>query len=157
MDRELNKDKWSSLVWLGVAGFICLGAYRLSLGSFSSPGPGFLPFIAGIFLAVLSCLLFTQSRRSSIRPRAANNIWSKGGKGPKVILTIFILFSYALGMEYLGFLLSTILFLALLLRTIEPQRWIVVLFTSLSASSAAYLIFERWLQCQLPKGVLKFF
>jgi putative tricarboxylic transport membrane protein len=73
------------------------------------------------------------------------------------MVTVVALLIYAIGMEYLGFLLSTFIFLAFLLKFIEPQRWTVAIFGSLLASVASYLIFEIWLQSQLPRGPFEIF
>jgi hypothetical protein len=42
---------------------------------------------------------------------------------------------------------------AIALRTIEPQRWGLVILEALLASGISYLVFEIWLQAQLPRGV----
>ena len=157
MELKMNKDEPSSLFWLGIAGFICIGALRLPLGSFHNPGPGFLPFITGTILGALSFLLFLQSRQGTASAWSPKQIWPNPAKSKKMVLAIFALLAYAVGMEYLGFLPSTIIFLAFLLKVIEPQRWSVVVFGSLAAAIGSYLIFECWLQSQLPKGLFEFF
>jgi hypothetical protein len=73
----------------------------------------------------------------------------------KIVLTTLALLAYVAGMEYLGFLISTFFFLAFLLRTIEPQRWGLVILESLLASGVSYFVFEIWLQAQLPKGIFQ--
>jgi putative tricarboxylic transport membrane protein len=155
----MEREKWSSLVWLGVGIFICIGSLRLSLGEFHNPGPGFLSFFAGLTVAGLASVLHIQSRKA--RPDAkqgkAEPIWSDRQKGSKMVLTVAALLAYAVAMNYLGFLISTFLFLAFLLRAIEPQRWSVALIGSLLASAAFYVIFEIGLQSQLPKGLFQIF
>jgi hypothetical protein len=60
-------------------------------------------------------------------------------------------------MNYLGFLLSTFVFLVFLLRVIEPQRWPVALLGSIAVSVAFFCLFELGLKSQLPKGPLGIF
>jgi putative tricarboxylic transport membrane protein len=74
-----------------------------------------------------------------------------------MVLTILALLGYAMTMEYLGFLLSTFVFLVFLLRFIEPQRWSTVLLGALLTSGVSFLIFELVLKCQLPRSPLEFF
>ena len=74
-----------------------------------------------------------------------------------MVLTVLALLGYAVIMNYLGFLVSTFIFLVFLLRVIEPQRWPVALLGSLAASAAFFCIFELGLQSQLPKGPLGVF
>ena len=153
----MDKDKWSSLVWVGIAFGICLGSLRLSLGEFHNPGPGFLSFGAGFLLGVLALIIHFQSRRIPSPEKKPNPFWVNKNRGFKMVLTVFALLGYAMGMDYLGFLLITFIFLAFLLKVIEPQRWSVALLGALSASAIAYCIFELLLQSQLPKGPFEIF
>ncbi len=149
-----KKDKSSSLVWLGIAIFICAGSLNLSLGTFRHPGPGFLSFSAGLVMVILAVVVYFQARRTSSAGQGEEGqpIWTKKQRGWKMVWTILALLVYAVLMNYLGFLLSTFLFLAFLLKVIEPQRWPVALGGSLVASLAFYFIFELGLKSQLPKG-----
>ncbi len=152
----MSKEEGSSLVWLGLAILICGGSLQLSLGSFHNPGPGFLPFIAGSIVGILAGVNYFQARRrASPKQETRRPLWTNTQGFKKMIFTTAALLAYALGMEYLGFLVSTFIFLVFLLRMIEPQRWSLVIFESLVASGASYLIFEIWLKAQLPKGVFQ--
>lgn len=151
----MNRDRWSALFWLGVACCICFGAVRLSLGEARNPGLGFFPFYTGAILGILSIILFVQSR-GGLKTAAPAAMWADKGKAVKVLLTVAALLIYAVGMEYLGFVLSTILFLGFLLRVIEPQKWPLVIGGSLLASFASYGIFALWLKADLPKGFFQY-
>jgi putative tricarboxylic transport membrane protein len=150
----MRKEEGSSLVWLGLAVLICVGSLRLSLGSFKNPGPGFFPFIAGLVLGVLAAVVYLQARRAaSSTGETKAPLWANPSGVKKVVLTTIVLLVYAIGMYYVGFLVSTFIFFVFLLRTIEPQRWSLVILESLLASGISYLIFEIWLQAQLPRGI----
>jgi putative tricarboxylic transport membrane protein len=149
----MNHDKWSSLFWLIVGGLICFGALKLSLGTAKNPGVGFFPFISGSALVLLSLVLFIQSR-SIPKTFGSAALWTDKGKMLKVLLTIAALLVYGSVMEYLGFLLSTFLFLGFLLRVVEPQRWPMVVGGSALVSLVSYGIFALWLKAELPKGIL---
>lgn len=151
----MGREELTSLIWLGVAIFICIGSLRLSLGNFHNPGPGFFPFWAGVIMAISAGIVYFQSRRSSTANEMKKPLWAHKGRVLKMVLTALALFAYAGSMEYLGFLISTSIFLAFLLRAIEPQRWSLVIFEALTASGIAYFIFEIWLKAQLPKGVFQ--
>jgi putative tricarboxylic transport membrane protein len=155
----MEREKWSSLFWLAVGILICIGSLRLSLGEFRNPGPGFLSFFAGLVITGLALVVHLQSRKRRARRRNEESepIWSDPKKGMKIVMTVVALLVYAVVMNYLGFLLSTFLFLAFILKTIEPQRWSVTLIGSLIFSVAFYVIFEVGLQSQLPKGLLQIF
>ena len=153
----MERDKWSSLVWLGMGLFICIGSLRLSLGTFHNPGPGFLSFFAGLIVGGLALVVHLQSRRAPAGEQKVSPLWTNRTRGWRMVLTVLALLAYAVTMNYLGFLPSTFLFLVFLLKVIEPQRWPVAVLGSLAASVAFYCVFEWGLQSQLPKGLLKIF
>ena len=153
----MGRDKWSSLFWVGIGVLICILSVKLSLGTLRSPGPGFLPFISGVILGALALVVHLQVRRANSPHKEVKPIWSDPRRGLRMILTLLALMAYALGMEHLGFLISTFLFIAFLLKFVEPQRWTVVLFGSILASGLSYCIFELILQVQLPKGPFEIF
>ncbi len=155
----MAREKWSSLVWVGVGIWICIGSLMLSLGSFKHPGPGFLSFFAGLIITCLAFVVHLQSRktRPGEKEEKSEPIWADRCKGRKMMLTVVALLVYAGAMNYLGFLISTFIFLAFLLRVIEPQRWSVALLGSALASAIFYSLFEIGLQSQLPKGILRIF
>jgi putative tricarboxylic transport membrane protein len=155
----MRRDKWSSLVWCAVGLFICVGSLRLSLGELRNPGPGFLSFYAGLILGGLALAVHWQSRKASSphERTETETIWRNAQRGWKMVMTVGALLAYAVLMNYLGFLISTFIFLAFLLRAIEPQRWSVALLGSLAASVAFYCIFEMGLKSQLPRGLIRIF
>jgi len=148
----MGRDRWSSLVWLGIAIFICIHSLRLSLGTFRNPGPGFLSFCAALIVGVLALVVHLQSRRIPASGEKIKPLWMDKSRGRKMVLTVLALLGYAVIMNYLGFLVSTFFFLVFLLRVIEPQRWPVALLGPLAASAAFFCLFELGLKSQLPKG-----
>ncbi len=158
MKRYLTAD---GLIWVLLGIGICLGSIKLRLGDFHTPGAGFLPFLAGALLAVFGLLLMLSTLYS---------LGKRGGNGEdhavptrrprrsflNPLLTVAILLGYILLLEPLGFLLTTFVCLLLLFKLSEPQRWVTPLVLSCATAVLSYLVFSVWLQCQLPKGLLKF-
>jgi len=152
----MNRESLSGLGWLFFGLLICLGSVRLSLGDFRNPGPGFLPFITGAILTGLSLIVFLQSRKSAEAKGATKPFLSDKKRATKAFLTLIALLAYSIGMDYLGFLVSTTFFIAFLLGVVEPQKWYVVVFGSLLSSGVSYTLFEILLQSPLPKGFFEF-
>ena len=140
---------WSSLFWLAFSIFICFGSMRLEIGTFHNPGTGFFPFLAGVVFAVLSLILLIQSLV------AGENVEGILGKvrWKNIILVLICLVVYAVVLEKLGFMISTIFFIGVVLRVIEKKRWSLVVVVSVSATLVFWVIFQYWLQSQLPKGI----
>jgi putative tricarboxylic transport membrane protein len=145
------KERLSLLMWLAVAAAICFGSVRLSLGALQKPGPGFFPFLAGAVLGLFSLLSLLQSFKGPPEDEKAE-VWPKARRALRIASVILALILYAIGMNYLGFTLSTLIFLGFLLRGIDPQRWVVVLAVSIFGTTFSYGIFQFWLGAQLPKG-----
>lgn len=80
--------------------------------------------------------------------------WEERTRWPKVVLTLVFIFVYGLLLEPLGFLLTTFLMMGFLLRLIEPQRWRTVIAGAVLSALGSYLIFQVWLEVELPKGFL---
>lgn len=153
--NNTQRDKSSSLVFLFIAIGICLGSIRLSLGEFHRPGPGFFSFLAGGILGVLSLIVFLRSlRRTDEEEKRA--FWPDPRRRLKIVWVVIALILYSIGMNYLGFFFSTLLFLGFLLRGIDPQRWLITVSVSLLGTLIAYGIFEYWLDIPLPGGMLGF-
>jgi hypothetical protein len=72
------------------------------------------------------------------------------------LIAFLALIVYALLLEWLGFILTTLLLVGFLLRTIYPQKWSVVISASVLTSLMTYVVFRVWLQTQLPAGILSF-
>jgi putative tricarboxylic transport membrane protein len=152
----MNRESWGSLIWLGAGIVVCIGAFRLSLGNMNNPGPGMFPFLAGAILAILASILLFQSLRSKEKPAQDDAFFIGAGGTKKAGLILLALLAYSFGMEYLGFILGTTLFLAFLLAVVEPQRWYIVVFGSILASLLAYAIFRVAFDTPLPAGLYGF-
>jgi putative tricarboxylic transport membrane protein len=150
-----EKDRWSALFCLVVAIGICFGSVRLSLGEFHKPGPGFFSFWAGAILGLLSSIVFLKSFKGSAGDER-KAFWQNPKRTRKMIYVIFALILYVVGLNYLGFFLSTLCFLGFLLRAIDPQRWLVVIAVSIFSTIISYGIFQYWLNVPFPIGILGF-
>ncbi|MCL4552688.1 MAG: tripartite tricarboxylate transporter TctB family protein [Candidatus Marsarchaeota archaeon] len=140
-------------VWLVLGLAVSAESWRLNVGTFSVPGPGFLPFWAGALLAILS--LISLLRTTTEPPDEEPSVWA-GVNIPKLGLVILALLLYVVLFNTLGFLLCTFLLLLFLFRVVEPYRWYVVLLASALSLASVYVLFVRLLDVRLPGGVLDF-
>ena len=153
--KKREKDRISALFWVVMAIGICFGSVRLSLGGLHKPGPGFFPFLVGSILGILSFLIFLQSFKA-LPGDEKRAFWPNPKRSLKMTYILIALILYALGMDYVGFLFSTLLFLGFLLKAIEPQRWSVVLSGSILGTILFYGVFKYWLDIPFPTGILGF-
>jgi putative tricarboxylic transport membrane protein len=142
-------DRWSSSFWIIFSILICIESFRLGIGSFHAPGTGFFPFLAGMVFGILSLILFILTFiRKSKREGISEKIRLKN-----IILVLASLFVYAIILEKLGFVVSTLFFISGLLMIIERKKWYIATIIAIISTLACYIVFQVWLQSNLPKGI----
>jgi len=151
----IRADRVSGIFWLCFAVLVIIQSYHLGLGTLHKPGPGFLFFWVNIVLAVLSLIVIIQAWVSKKEEGPQPSIFGTQNVS-KIIFVMVSLFLYALLMEIIGFIPITLLLFIYLLGIIEKKRWFYTIFVSVLVTVISYLIFETWLQSQLPKGLLGF-
>lgn len=147
-------DQWSGVVLLIVSACIFWGSALLPYGNVRNPGPGFLPLWLGVILGVLSIGLILQSSLQKRKGKMLRELLAEKIRWVKVLSTVIALIAYALLMDYVGFLVITFLFIAYLIRFIDPQPWKKAIGWALVGSVGSHLVFNVWLQLRLPKGFL---
>jgi len=146
-------DLISSMFWMTVGGFFCVGGIRYGIGTLQEPGVGFFPFWMSVCLTLFSSLYLIHSLKRAKQPKIG---WPERDGIRKILLTILLLAAFVIGFNYLGFVLTTVLFMILVLRLVEPQRWIIVFTVTIVTTGLSYAIFKVWLQALLPVGFLGF-
>lgn len=117
----MKLDLVSGIFWLLFSIVAVLESYRLHLGSWHKPGAGFLPFVAACFLGLLSLILSLQAL-VAWRKTAQDEGWPPSKGWTKAAFVLLVLLGYALGLERLGFMITTFLFLFCSLRALSHRR-----------------------------------
>jgi putative tricarboxylic transport membrane protein len=148
-----RKDLVSSLIWFFIGLSIIIGSVSfLEIGTASEPGPALFPLLAGVLISFLSSIILLKAAFANASEKwSPRKLW-EGLNWPKMFYTIGALLIYAIMLEIVGYLLMTLLLLIFLFRKIEPQKWELTIGLSILASVGSYLIFDRLLQAQLPRG-----
>jgi len=155
MERTSDQyDRISGVFFLAVGVFFAAYARTVDVGTWSEPGPGFLPLLAGICMTVMATALFLKSFRRKGSP--VPPFFPKADSWKRVLATVASLAGYALALQYLGFMLTTFLFVGFLVKFIFPQTWTRALIVATLTAAASRLLFVDFLKTQLPKGFLGF-
>jgi putative tricarboxylic transport membrane protein len=149
--HELNRDRVSSGLFFLLGLLICLYSLTYDLGSPVAPGSGLMPFLCGAAMCFLAVTGFTYTTLRKQRGETGSPLF-QGQAWQKSVLTLGALLALQFLMKPLGFILATFLFISFLLRAIVPQRWPVVIGVALLTAALSFLLFEIWLQAQLPRG-----
>jgi len=151
----IRADRVSGIFWLCFSVLVIIQSYHLGLGTLHKPGPGFLFFWVNIVLAIMSLVVLIRAWVSKKEEGPQPSIFGTQNVS-KIIFVLVSLFLYALLMEIVGFIPITLLLFIYLLGIIEKKRWLYTISVSVVVTAISYLIFETWLQSQLPKGLLGF-
>ena len=150
-----SRDQLSGFFWFVLSVLICIESTKNGIGTFRSPGAGFLPFWSGVALGAFAILLVASNILKERGVRRNKNAWG-GKRWRNVILIIVFLFAYALILPKLGYLITTFGLMACLYSMSgKPRLWVQGV-SALITVLVTYIIFYIWLEVQLPKGVFGF-
>ena len=151
----MKPDKVSSVFWMALGMVMIYASYKLKLGTLTHPGPGFLPFLAGMILCCLSIVVFLKAgRRIDEKAKKLRELWA-GMNWLSAAIVVVTLLVYALVFTHVGFLLSTIGLLTFLFRARERMGWFAAIGGALIASFVSFAVFALWLKVQLPYGIIE--
>jgi putative tricarboxylic transport membrane protein len=154
----LNKETTISegIFWAVIGGLICVLALRFGLGTFHAPGTGFVAFLAGLFAVAMGLIMILSNVAKRGRGKtsdAASPQAERKGPPSRLVYTMVLLVAYAILMEPLGYILSTLLVMFGLFFDWEKRNWPWSGFFSVATTVISYVVFETWLRCQLPRGI----
>jgi len=123
-------------------------------------GPGFFPRIIGVLGMALTLVALVQTLR---RPPEADEVVpleDEVGEGDlghhPVTMAVAVAASalFLVTLTTLGAILSSVLFMAIMLSLLNRGRWLVNAALSVLLPLALYLLFQTFLNAGLPEGVL---
>lgn len=113
-------------------------------------GSSFMPWTLNGILFLLSLLLLIFNLVKGSTENCDFRISLKEGSGV-ILLTIFV-YIYVLAMSFLGFLIITPFFLAVLMLITGSRKWKEIVLVSICATFGIYLFFQKVFQVILPRG-----
>lgn len=135
---------------------LALGAFiearKLPFGRISAPQAGFFPLILSVLLAITSLLVLVETLKRREEDSGVGERLSR----KSISLALGALFAYALLFESLGYLVTTFLFVAFLMRAVDREKWGLAIAVAFSASFLSYVLFGLLLHTPLPGGFLPF-
>ena len=140
---------WLFFVLIALVAFY--EALKLPFGRTNAPGAGFFPAVLAALLVVVALAGWIAALRAGGAQEGEDSrlVWKK------IILTVTALLAFAFIFEYVGYVVTTFLFVAFLLRIVERKSWAQAGAVALSASLVSYIIFGLLLGAPLPAGFLR--
>lgn len=155
LTRQIRKGE--GVFWIVFGVLVCVLGSRIKIGTFREPGPAFFALIAGLSLIVIGTLMLLSKIVSKVQAQADSdthyvNLIRSFFKW-RLVSTMALLLAYAFSLNVLGFIICTFLVMWGLFYDWGKNRLFNAFLASLLTTGGTYLIFEIWLQSQLPRGI----
>ena len=149
---KLSKDGWAGLAVLAASLFL----FALTLGLKDNPlvpiGPGYYPRIVLALTAAFALALVLMDVLAKSRPTSVSEKLKY-----VLVIEMFVVFGLYVGaLPYLGFRLSTFLYVAASNALLDCPKtvrgWTRVGLVALITTVVVYYVFERYLTVLMPRG-----
>jgi putative tricarboxylic transport membrane protein len=151
----MNKaETMGGLVFVAIGVFMAVEAKPMPYMVEGVPGPGFLPWWIAIGLIAAGAVLTVKAVRGTLVQEEPTE-WPDSRGWARVSLMFVALAISLLVLNPLGFLITTTLFMLVVLYGLGVRSWFTLTATALLAAIGLYVVFAVWLQVPLPKGVLE--
>jgi hypothetical protein len=152
MFSQRHRDITSSVFCLMTGAVFSSGSLKYGGLHVGFPNATFFPFAGGIVLMLLSLILLVSRFPRNAEIKKDSEFFPRQDSWKRILITVCVLFLYNLSLSYLGFMISNLLFMIVLLRSIEPERWRTVFLASVLTAVASHILFVTLLQVEMPKG-----
>ena len=145
-----------NLFWILLGIGICIESVREKLWSASGPGSGFMPFLTGVLIVLIGCVMLVGKRSKDAKGEGEEKFWNNPATRNRVFFLLVGLCAMAFLLPRLGFLLTSILITVMMIRVLEKKKWTTTWAVSLASGLAIYFLFQFLMQIRLPRGFLGF-
>jgi putative tricarboxylic transport membrane protein len=147
-----NSELWGGVIGLALGVFVIRSSFKLKIGTIHDPGSGYVLFYTGILMCLFAGTIVIAAVTEggpTFGSRWEGARWTR----PAVLIACLVVYCFAL--EPLGFLLSSIPLMLLLLRAIDPVRWPLAIPLAVLAPLGMWWVLKRVLLIQLPSGIFE--
>lgn len=150
------------LVVIVIVGMLSIGdgirlILKKGLQTYDALGPGFYSVGMGSILIIVALVYFLTERKKSVgiekKPLAGQSAERKEFK-KTMISMIAVMIAYILLMDFVGYLLATVVFFFFINRIVGFRSWLTNLGVTALMTAAFYLVFVSWLGIIFPRGLL---
>ncbi len=127
------------------------GSVQLGFGSLSLPGAGLFPFFAGLMIVIAAPIVIVNS---IISGASASEFILKKDAIRTLAGAITVFAGWILAMPTLGYVVVTFAAALALAKLLGLEGWLKPLALSAATSLATYILFDRLLYLDLPRGLL---
>lgn len=154
----MGRDGFTGLAVLAASLFLFWGTLGLERHPMVPVGPAFYPRIV-LGVCIVFALALVVADLVARRRAGAGAVPAAGAAKAnyRLVAAAFAVFTaYVAALPYLGFRLSTLIFLLAMPAVLEAprdrRRWVVIAVLAVVATAVSYFVFERYLHVLLPRG-----
>ena len=136
------------LLLLAVGALIAYVSWGYGFGSLARPGPGLYPFFVGAAIALFSAILLAAHVKAPPQHAAF-----EPGQATTLALMAVTFCLWLLAMPLLGYVVVTALATLAFCKTMKLEGWRKPLAVSGGTALFIYLLFDKWLYIDLPRGI----
>jgi putative tricarboxylic transport membrane protein len=149
--RRVHQAAGAAFLALGL--YVLLQARGMEYATPIGPGAGFFPYWLGWLMTALSALWLGQVTLGPLRPVPPDFVPGRRGAARTVGVLLALVVLAGL-VDRLGYCLSMLAFVLVLLLTVGRQRLVLALPLALAASFGLYYVFRYYLGVQLPPSAV---
>ena len=142
----LRSDQFSGLMLLALAAYVGWENRAYPVGTLQEPGPGYMPSLLAVFLAVMGLLIALWGGRSA--PLASMK-WTEAARAVVILAACAVA---TLALERIGYRLTVIALLVFFLGVLERRRPLPVALVALGFSLASFYVVGDLLRVPLPRS-----
>ena len=144
-----------ALVLLALALAMAVGALSFPPMPGQAFGPKLFPNIvaAGFALCALALIMRAVKTKTLVISAVRPEWWNEPGRRVNLLILLGSIVVYTLLIERLGFVLTTLALLVVLMKRLGAS-WRATLFASFLGTASTYIMFAYWLRVPLPPGLL---
>ena len=133
---------------LAIGAAIAYVSWGYGFGSLARPGPGLYPFFVGVAIAIFAAILTAAHVKSPPEPEPFER-----GQRTTLVLMAATFCLWILAMPLLGYVLVTALATFAFCKTMKLEGWRKPFAISAGTAFFIYLLFDKWLYIDLPRGI----
>ena len=146
------RERLVALAVLAASGAYLLAALPIARGTGARPGPGFFPFVIGVFLLAVALVYTIASLRGATGVATTAAALAPAARY-RVLATGETLVGSCLLLPWAGYPVVAFAFVAVLLRALGGRHWLGIAATAIVSAAASYYLFAVLLGVPLPRGV----
>ena len=153
-----KKNLGGGLLFFAFGLFLGLKSLKLSVWSKFGPDEGFFPLAVAVIIMGLSFAIMIRafiSLRDHKRGAGTQEQHKMGTNVYKTSSYVVLMLLYGILLENVGFLITSSIFLFLIMKFVEKGSWVRTISVGLASILASYFLFVHFLGVPLPRGWIK--